>query len=173
MGNTVITDVSLDHLAQPLTHFRDGVVHATLEFSFHLAQLGLQPLTYRLPEHRIPSVSCRLTADVREAERVERLGLPLTRGRLAKWNIKYVELSRCAAALGSSARYTACSRSLSNRPGLVRRFSIQRWRFLANAGVRSLISIGWPHLNRKEFHHDRITRPTPCRVEQPLVRFRV
>src|ERR1700758_4001107 len=42
-------------------------------------------------------------------------------------------------------------------PDLVRRFSIRRWRFLANAGFRSLISIGWSHLNRKEFRHDRAT----------------
>src|ERR1700758_4791171 len=42
-------------------------------------------------------------------------------------------------------------------PDLVGRFLIQCWRFLANAGFRSLISIGWSHLNRKEFHHDRAT----------------
>jgi hypothetical protein len=52
-------------------------VHAPLEFGFHLAQLGLQPLTNRLPKHRGPSAS-RLAADVRKAEEGERLGLPLT-----------------------------------------------------------------------------------------------
>ena len=54
-------------------------------------------------------------------------------------------------------RDTQPARPLFNPPDLVRRFSIQCWRFLANAVFRSLISIGWSHLNRKEFRHDRAT----------------
>src|SRR5215469_1802089 len=76
-GNTVVAVVSLDHRAQPLSHFRNGVVHTPLELGFHLTQLGLQPLAYRLPQHREPSVAPLLPADVREAEEVEGLGLPL------------------------------------------------------------------------------------------------
>src|SRR5208282_3401560 len=74
----VVTDVSRAHRAQPLAHFRDGVVHASLELGFHLAQLGLQPLTNRLPQHREAPIASLLSADVRKAEEVERLGLPLT-----------------------------------------------------------------------------------------------
>jgi hypothetical protein len=48
-----------------------------LEFSFHLAQFGLQQLTNRLPKHRKPSASS-LAANVRKAEEREGLGLPLT-----------------------------------------------------------------------------------------------
>src|SRR6266849_796541 len=77
-GNTVVSVVSLDHRAQPLTHLRDGVVHASLELGFHLAQLGLQPRTNRLPQHREPPITALLPADVREAEKVEGLGLCLT-----------------------------------------------------------------------------------------------
>src|SRR6516162_5079331 len=76
-GDTVVTVVSRDHRAQPLTHFRDGVVHAPLELGFNLAQLGLQPFAYRLPKHRKHSVASLLPTDMREAEEVERLGLPL------------------------------------------------------------------------------------------------
>jgi hypothetical protein len=75
--SAVILHVTTNHRAQPLAQLRNGLVHAPLEFGFHLAQLGLQPLTNRLPKHREPSAS-RLAADVRKAEEGERLGLPLT-----------------------------------------------------------------------------------------------
>jgi hypothetical protein len=39
-------------------------VQASLEFSFHLAQLGLQPLTNRLPQHREASITSLLAADM-------------------------------------------------------------------------------------------------------------
>ena len=64
-GDSEVSIVPRDHRAQPLSHFRDGVVHASLEFGFHLAQLGLQPRTNRLPQHREPSVAPLLSADVR------------------------------------------------------------------------------------------------------------
>lgn len=69
----VVTDVSPDYRAQPLAHFRNGVVHASLEFGLDLAQLGLQPLANRLPQHREASITPHLPADVGEAEEVERL----------------------------------------------------------------------------------------------------
>ena len=57
---------------------RDGVVHASPQLGFDLAQLRLQPLADRLPQHREASVAPLLPADVREAEKVERLRLPLS-----------------------------------------------------------------------------------------------
>ena len=76
-GHAVVADVSTDHRAQPRAHCGNGVVHASSEFGFHRAQLRLQPLANRLPQHREPSVAPLLPADVREAEKVERLRLPL------------------------------------------------------------------------------------------------
>src|SRR3989454_10324948 len=77
-GHTVVPDMSTDNRAQPLAHLGDRVVHASPELGFPLAQLRLQPLTDRLPNHREPSIAPLLPADVRETEEVERLGLPLS-----------------------------------------------------------------------------------------------
>jgi hypothetical protein len=60
----------------PLAQFRDGFVPPTLKLSFHLLQHRLQPFEYRLPQRREPSVAPHLYADVRKAERIERLRLP-------------------------------------------------------------------------------------------------
>src|SRR5712691_487217 len=75
-GHPVVADVPTDDLAQPCTHHWDRVVQAPPELGFHLAQLGLQPLPDRLPHHREPPIPL-LPADVREAEEIERLRLPL------------------------------------------------------------------------------------------------
>jgi hypothetical protein len=72
----VVPDVPSNHRAQPCPHLRDRVVQATAELGLHLAQLGLQPLPDRLPHHRESPVPL-LPADMREAEEVERLRLPL------------------------------------------------------------------------------------------------
>ena len=77
-GYTVIADVPSDHRAQPFTLRWDGSVQAPLELSFHVAELGLQPFAHRLPKQRKHPVTSLLPADVREAEEVEGLGLPLT-----------------------------------------------------------------------------------------------
>src|SRR6266850_319655 len=77
-GYSVISDVSTHHCLQPLALFGDGFVHPTLKLGFHLVQLRLQPLAYRLPQHRVHSVAPLLHADVREAEKVECLGLPFS-----------------------------------------------------------------------------------------------
>ena len=77
-GHTVISDVSTHHRLQPFTHFGDGFVHASLKLGFHLVQLRLQPLAYRLPQHRKPSIAPLLHADMREAEKVERLRFPFS-----------------------------------------------------------------------------------------------
>ena len=77
-GYSVVAEVSPDHQAQPLAHFWDGVVHASPELGFHLTQLRLQPLTNRLPQHGEASVAPLDRTDVRKAEKVERLRLPLS-----------------------------------------------------------------------------------------------
>jgi predicted enzyme related to lactoylglutathione lyase len=77
-GHSVVADVSTHHCLQPRAQFRDGFVHAPLKLDFPLVQLRLQPFTYRLPQHRKPSVAPLLYADVRKAEEVERLGLPFS-----------------------------------------------------------------------------------------------
>jgi hypothetical protein len=74
----VVPDVSTHNRPQPLAHFRDGVVHASFEFGFHLAQLRLQPFTNRLPQNREPSIAPLLSADVREAEEVEGFRFPFS-----------------------------------------------------------------------------------------------
>jgi hypothetical protein len=77
-GHSVIADVSTNDRPQPLAYFRDGVVHASPEFVFYLAQLRLHPLTNRLPQHRVVTVASRLPADMREAKEVERFRLPFS-----------------------------------------------------------------------------------------------
>src|SRR5260370_4103772 len=77
-GHSVIPDVSTHHRLQPLALFRDGFVHTSLKFGFHLIQLRLQPFAYRLPQHREPSITPFLYADVRKAKKVERLRLPFS-----------------------------------------------------------------------------------------------
>src|SRR5215469_2540066 len=77
-GHSVITSVSTHHRLQPLTQIGDGFVHAPLKLGFHRVQLRLQPLTDRLPQHREHSVASLLYADMREAEKVERLRFPFS-----------------------------------------------------------------------------------------------
>src|SRR6266849_4889920 len=72
----VVLQMPVDDRAQPSAHLRDGSMQTSPQLGFHLAQLRLQPLPDRLPHHREPSVPL-LPADVREAEDVERLRLPL------------------------------------------------------------------------------------------------
>src|SRR6266851_7460622 len=72
-GHSVIPEVPTHHRLQPLALFGDGFVHTTLKFGFHLVQLRLQPFAYRLPQHRKPSITPLLYADVRKAKEVERL----------------------------------------------------------------------------------------------------
>src|SRR5258707_7722956 len=77
-GHSVVPDVPTHHRLQPLAHFGDGFGHASLKFGFHLVQLRLQPLAYRLPQHREPSIAPLLHADVRKAQEVERLRFPFS-----------------------------------------------------------------------------------------------
>jgi hypothetical protein len=77
-GHSVIPEVSTHHRLQPLALFGDGFVHAPLKLGFHRVQLRLQPFADRLPQHRVHSVAPLLHADMREAEKVECLGLPFS-----------------------------------------------------------------------------------------------
>ena len=77
-GHAVVPDVPTDHRAQPRAHRRNGVVHAPSEFGFHRIQLRLQSLANRLPQHGETSIAFLLPADVREAEKIERLRLPFS-----------------------------------------------------------------------------------------------
>src|SRR5579862_4953702 len=84
---SVITDVAPDDRAQPLTLHRDRRVHASPQFGFHRIELRLQALAHRLPQHREASITSFGRANVREAKKVERLGLtqahsPASRGRI-------------------------------------------------------------------------------------------
>jgi len=89
--DTEVSHMTADYRAQPLAHVGDGFVHAPAEFGFHLAQLGLQPLAYRLPQHRKLSALSRLAADVGKAEESEGFGLPFT-APLAVGGCKAAEL---------------------------------------------------------------------------------
>src|ERR1700730_14790355 len=77
-GHSVVSKVSTHNHPQPLALFGNGFVHASLKLGFHLIQLRLQPFPYRLPQHREPSIAPLLHADVRKAEKVERLRLSFT-----------------------------------------------------------------------------------------------
>src|SRR5580693_1577209 len=77
-GHSVVAKVSTHNRPQPLALLGDGFVHASPKLGFHLIQLRLQPFPYRLPQHRVPSIAPLLYADMRKAEKVERLRLPFS-----------------------------------------------------------------------------------------------
>src|SRR6202050_3106982 len=77
-GHSVVAKVSTHNRPQPLALFGDGCVHASLKFGFHLIQLRLQPLAYRLPQDRKLSIAPFLHADVRKAQEVERFRFPFS-----------------------------------------------------------------------------------------------
>jgi hypothetical protein len=52
-------------------------MHAPLQFNLELLKLCLPPLAHRVPQHCKPSLT-RLPTDVREAKKVEGLGLSLS-----------------------------------------------------------------------------------------------
>src|ERR1700730_7814918 len=77
-GHSVVAEVSTYNRPQPLALLGDGFVHSSPKLGFHLVQLRLQPFPYRLPQHRVPSIAPLLYADMRKAEKVERLRLPFS-----------------------------------------------------------------------------------------------
>ena len=74
-GHGEVGEVSVHHASQPLPLHGDGFVPASLELFFDLAQLGPHQLLDRDASDPEPSALGRRT-QVREAEEVERLGLP-------------------------------------------------------------------------------------------------
>src|SRR5712692_7713094 len=74
VGHAEVPHVSSNDRAQVSTLLRDGQMHAASELLIELLQLGLHPLSHRLPQHREPTLP-RLSATVREAEEVEGAGL--------------------------------------------------------------------------------------------------
>src|SRR6266480_6439287 len=77
-GHSVIPDMSTHHRLQPLALVGDGFVHTTLKLGFHLIQLRLQSLADRLPQHRKPSITPLLCADMRPSRPGESHPRPLT-----------------------------------------------------------------------------------------------
>src|SRR5260370_24442427 len=77
-GHSVIPEVSTHHRLQPFTLFGNGFVHPSLKLGFHLVQLRLQSLAYRLPQHRVPSIAPLLYADMRKAKEFLALRLPFS-----------------------------------------------------------------------------------------------
>src|SRR6266536_5092878 len=75
--HTIITMVSLDHRPQPLSYCSHALVHSFAQFRFDRLQLCAFPLTHRAPPDREHSVASLLTADMREAKKVECFRLPL------------------------------------------------------------------------------------------------
>jgi len=72
-----VSDMPAHNGLQPLSDFRNRVMHAPPQADLHLLQLGLHALANRLPKHHEPSLLC-LPADMREAEEVEGLRLAQT-----------------------------------------------------------------------------------------------
>jgi len=111
-GHTVIPDVPAHHRLQPFALFGDGFVHASLKLGFHLVQLRLQPLAYRLPQHRKPSIASFLDADMREAKKLNVSGFPSSRHR--RWSIANGPNSSSRVFSGCSSRLTFLIRSVSS-----------------------------------------------------------
>src|ERR1019366_7878421 len=69
-----ITKMAANNGLQPLTDFRNRVMHAPPQLDFHLLQLSLHAFANRLPKHQNPPL-LGLPGDVREAEKIEGLRL--------------------------------------------------------------------------------------------------
>ena len=74
--HTIVPVVSRNHRPKPLAHFSHSMVHSFAQFRFDFLQLRSFPLTHRAPIDREHSASL-LATDVREAQKVECLRLPL------------------------------------------------------------------------------------------------
>src|ERR1700723_1731850 len=72
-GHSVVPNVSTPPPLPAFSPLGDGIVQSSLKFSSQLVQLRLQSFAHRLPQHRVHSIASLLYADMREAEKVERL----------------------------------------------------------------------------------------------------
>jgi len=77
-GHPVVLQVSLEHTAQPLSDFREGVMHPLPEFGIDLSQLRLEPRPLDLAQDRKHSIGAFAAADRGEAQEVEGLGFSLS-----------------------------------------------------------------------------------------------
>ena len=77
-GHAIVAKMPTHDRAQPLPHFRDGIMHTPSKLGLHFVELRLQPLAHRLPQHRKHSIAPLPHANMRKAEEVERLRLPFS-----------------------------------------------------------------------------------------------
>jgi hypothetical protein len=77
-GHSVVAKVSTHNRPQPLALLGDGSMDASLKFGFYLVQLRPQSFVVRLPQHLEPSIAPLLHANLRKAEKVERLRFPFS-----------------------------------------------------------------------------------------------
>src|SRR6202035_6088870 len=80
-GNGIVVQVPFKHLSQPRPGLGNGVVHSLAALHLDRLQLSQHPLLDRLApdDERAPFAGSR--AEMREAEEVERRGLPLSKLR--------------------------------------------------------------------------------------------
>lgn len=75
--HSVIRKVPANHLTEPAPLLRDRLVHSPPQCRLHLSQLGPHPISAR-PALQLESTSTGVTADVSEAQKVERFRLSKT-----------------------------------------------------------------------------------------------
>src|SRR5579864_4099305 len=75
---SVIVEVTLHHTLQPSPDFRQRLMHAHPQGSFHLIQLGEKSLPDSFAQHEELPILPRLSANMRKPKEVERLRLALT-----------------------------------------------------------------------------------------------
>ena len=73
----VVVEVALHDRLEPLSGLRHRFMHALPELLLNLCQLPSQTLAYRVALNRKVPVPV-LPADVRESQKIERVGLPLS-----------------------------------------------------------------------------------------------
>jgi hypothetical protein len=137
LGHSVISDVSAHHRLQPLAHFGDGFMHASLKFGFHLVPLRLQPFANRLPQYRERPLLLFFTPMCEEVERLRFListPLPLI-------DRKRTELQK-SRLLGMQFQIELSHSFRKFRPELI--------------GIRFAVKAH--HDVVRESHHDRCTR---------------
>src|ERR1041385_4839201 len=76
-GYRVVVEVALDDRPEPLAGLRYRFMHPSTELLLDFQQLGPHPLADRFALHSVTPVPV-LPADVRESQKIERLGLPFS-----------------------------------------------------------------------------------------------
>ena len=112
LGHSVISDVSAHHRLQPLAHFGDGFMHASLKFGFHLVPLRLQPFANRLPQYRERPLLLFFTQMCVKPRKLNVSGFPSPRH--SRWSIAKGPNSRSRVFSGCSSRLNFRIRSVSS-----------------------------------------------------------